>query len=193
MNSWHESRAIRPDDLYGACKEFRMSNRHFRWVRGLLAVVAFALMAERAGAIYYSLGPSKDEWGLKYDVAVEDAGADMVTVRFTLADEGRLKPIHSVSLSVLDKQNSTPNSQRYKVVGRLEFKTTSDGMRVGEIQLRKDLVELGNLQVLTQRVDGKFQSKGAAYYDIPLAKHLHDSGEPSVASPLPTASGNIKN
>lgn len=169
-----------------------MSNRHFQWVSGLLAVVVLTLLAERAWAIYYSLGPSKNEWGLKYDVSVEDAGADMVTVKFTLVDEGRLKPIHSVSLSVLDKQNSTPNSQRYNVVGRLEFKTTSDGKRVGEIRVKKDLVELGTLQVLTQRVDGKFQAKGAAYYDIPLAKHLHEPGSPAVASPLPPASGRVK-
>jgi len=169
-----------------------MSKRPFRSVRVLLAVVALALMAERAYAIYYSLGPSKDEWGLKYDVAVEDAGGDMVTVKITLADEGRLKPVHSVSLSVLDKQNSTKNSQRYTVVGKLELKTTPDGKRVGEIKLRKDLVELGNLQVLTQRVDGKFQSRGAAYYDIPLAKHLGESGSSTAASPQPPASGRIK-
>ncbi|REK10775.1 MAG: hypothetical protein DWQ37_15130 [Planctomycetota bacterium] len=159
---------------------------------GLLAIMALVLVAERAWAIYYSLGPSKDEWGLKYEVAVEDAGADMVTVKLTLLDEGRLKPIHSVSLSVLDKQNSTPNSQRYTVVGRLEFKTTADGTRVGEIRLRKDQVDLANLQVLTQRVDGKFQARGAAYYDIPLAKHLNESGSPAVASPLPPASGKVK-
>ena len=116
----------------------------------------------------------------------------MVTVKFTLVDEGRLKPIHSVSLSVLDKQKSSPNSKTYKVVGRLEFKTTSDGKRVGEIRLKKDLVELGNLQVLTQRVDGKFQARGAATYDIPLAKHLHEPGSRDVASPLPPASGRVR-
>jgi hypothetical protein len=169
-----------------------MNNQRFRLVRGLLAIAALALLSERAWAVYYSLAPSKDEWGLKYEVAVEDAGSDMVIIRFTLADEGRLKPVHSVSLSVLDKQNSSPKSRRYNVVGRLELKATSDGKRVGVIQLRKDLVELANLQVLTQRVDGKFQSAGAAYYDIPLAKHLKEAGPPAVASPLPPALGKVK-
>ncbi len=169
-----------------------MRKQRFRWAAGLLVIAVLALVSERAWAIYYSLPASKDEWGLKYDVTVEDAGPGMVTVRFTLLDEGRLKPVHSVSLSVHDKKNSTPQAQRYRVVGRLEFKTTPDGKRVGEIQLPKDQVDLGNLQVLTQRVDGKFQSKGAAYYDIPLAKHLKDAGAPAVASPLPPASGGVK-
>lgn len=169
-----------------------MSNQRIRFGAGLLAVAALALTSESACAIYYSLGPSKDEWGLKYEVAVEDAGAGMVTVKFTLLDEGRLKPVHSVSLSVLDKQHSTANARRFNVVGRLEFKTTPDGKRVGQIKLRKDQVDLGNLQVLTQRVDGKFQSAGAAYYDIPLAKHLNDADSPAVASPPPSASGSVK-
>ena len=159
---------------------------------GLLVVAALALTAERCWAIYYALGPSMDEWGLKYDVDVEDAGSDMVTVKFTLIDEGRLKPIHSVSLSVLDKAKSSPASKRYTVKGRLEFKTTADGKRVGRIQLRKQEVDLANLQVLTQRVDGKFQSAGAAYYDIALAEHLNETDSPAVASPLPPASGRVK-
>jgi hypothetical protein len=158
---------------------------------GLLAVVVLVLIAERAWAVFYPLGPSKDEWGLKYDVAVEDAGADMVTVKFTLVDEGRLKPIHSIRLSVLDKQNSSPNSKTYKVIGRLEFKATSDGKRVGTIRLKKDLIELGNLEIITQRVDGKFQARGAATYDIPLAKHL-EPGSPAVASPLPPTSDGVR-
>ncbi len=168
-----------------------MRNQWFRLAVGLLVIAALGLISQRAWAVFYSLPASKDEWGLKYHVAVEDAGAGMVTVKFTLIDEGRLKPIHSVSLSVLDKQLSNSRSQTYKVVGRLKFKSTSDGKRVGEIQLRKDLVDLAKLQVLTQRVDGKFQSKGAAYYDIEVAKHLDDAS-PAVASPLPSASGKVK-
>ena len=34
------------------------------------------LMSGRSWAIYNVLGPSKDEWGLKYDVQVNDAGGD---------------------------------------------------------------------------------------------------------------------
>ncbi len=169
-----------------------MSVQRFRLVTGLLAIAAVALIAEQAWAIYFALGPSKDEWGLKYQVEVEDAGSDMVTVKFTLEDEGRLKPIHSVSLSVLDKQKSSKTSRISHVKGRLEFKPTADGKRVGTIQIRKDQVDLASLQVLTQRVDGKFQSAGAAYYDIPLEKHLQDDAAPAVASPLPPASGRVK-
>jgi hypothetical protein len=169
-----------------------MSIRRFRFVTGLLAIAVLALVAQRAWAIYYALGPSKDEWGLKYDVDVEDAGSDMVTVKFTLIDEGRLKPVHSVSLSVLDKQRSSQASRLHRVKGRLELKPTSDGKRVGQIQIRKEEVDLATLQVLTQRVDGKFQSAGAAYFDIPLAKHLNAADSPAVAAPLPPASGRVK-
>ena len=74
---------------------------------GILAVAAIVLMADRSWAIRHQLGPSKDEWGLKYDVAVTDAGDDKVTVVFTLADEGRLKPIYSVELTAFSKQTDS--------------------------------------------------------------------------------------
>ena len=169
-----------------------MSFQRFRSAIGLMAFAVVALVSGRAWAIYFALGPSKDEWGLKYHLEVEDAGSDMLTVKFTLADEGRLKPIHSVSLAVLDKKNSSQASQRYDVKGRLELKPTADGKRVGKIQFRKELADQAIIRVLTQRVDGRFQSAGAAYYDIPLAKHLKEAASPAVASPVPPVSGRVK-
>ncbi len=162
-----------------------MSSRFSRIATGLVVVAAIALISQQAWAIYYALAPSKDEWGLKYDITVEDADADTLNVKFTLASEGRLKPIHSITLAVLDKQNSTQNSRRYDVRGRIELKPAADGTRVGTIQLRKDQADQAMVRVLTQRVDGKFQSAGAAYYDIPLAKHLEGAAPSSLAAPLP--------
>jgi hypothetical protein len=166
-----------------------MSNRFSRIATGLLAIAAIALIPGQVWAIYYALAPSKDEWGLKYSVAVEDAGGDMVNVKFTLEGEGRLKPIHSISLAVLDKQNSSQGSQRYDVKGRFELKPAGDGKRVGQMQIRKEQADQAIIRVLTQRVDGKFQSSGAAYYDIPLSKHLNDAASPSLAAP---PSGKVK-
>ncbi|MDZ4817964.1 MAG: hypothetical protein SGJ20_03220 [Planctomycetota bacterium] len=160
-----------------------MSNRFSRVALGLFVVAAIALLAQQAWAVYFALGPSKDEWGLKYDVAVEDAGNDMYDVTFTLADEGRLKPIHSISLAVFDKQSSSQSGKTYEVKGKFALKPTADGKRAGTMQVRKDQAEQAILRVLTQRVDGKFQSAGAAYYEIPLAKILKGTTSPGIASP----------
>jgi len=169
-----------------------MTPRISRPAIGLLSVAVLALLAGKAWAIYYALGPSKDEWGLKYNVEVEDTGADMVNIKFTLADEGRLKPVHSISLAVLDKQHSSPGSHRYDVKGRLDMKPAAEGKRVGQMQLRKELADQAILRVLTQSVGGKFQSAGAAYYDIPLAGHLKDSASPGVASGQASPSAKAK-
>src|SRR5262245_28431124 len=126
-----------------------MSIQRFRLVTGCLVFAAIALLAGEAWAVFFALGPSKDEWGLKYDVAVEDADSNTLTVKFTLADEGRLKPIYSITLAVLDKQNSTKDSRRYDVKGRLELKPTGDGKRVGQIQLRKDLADQAIIRIVT--------------------------------------------
>ncbi len=45
--------------------------------------------------------PAKDEWGLKYSGEVTATQDGKLNVAFTLADEGRLKPIHSVHVFAL--------------------------------------------------------------------------------------------
>jgi hypothetical protein len=54
-------------------------------------VGVLALAAGQCWATFFDLGPSKDEWGLKYDVQVSPAEGNKLNVVFTLADEGRLK------------------------------------------------------------------------------------------------------
>lgn len=169
-----------------------MSNRISPKLTGLLVLVVVALACQQARAIYYALAPSSDDWGLKYEVAVEDAGSDKLLVKFTLAGEGRLKPIHSVTVAVLDKQRSTKNSRLYDVRGKLELKPTADGKRRGQLQIRKDQSDDAIIRVLTQRVDGKFQSAGAAYYDIPLAKFLREGSSPEVASQPESPADKVK-
>jgi hypothetical protein len=96
----------------------------------MLVVAAMALMSGRCWAIYYGLPPSKDEWKLKYDVAVRDAGSDTLTVEFTLADEGRLKPFYSSSwlLSV----SGRTKGRSYELTSQ-SVEQTDDGKRVGQI------------------------------------------------------------
>ena len=81
-----------------------MNIRFSRLATGILVVAALVLMSGHCWAIYYGLGPSQDEWGLKYDVEVNDADSDTLTVVFTLADEGRLKPFYSLELVAFSKQ-----------------------------------------------------------------------------------------
>jgi hypothetical protein len=159
-----------------------MSIRLSRLATGMLVVAAMVLMADRSWAIYYGLGPSKDEWGLKYDVEVRDAGSDTLTVVFTLADEGRLKPFYSLELVAFSKQADSQGRRSYDVKAPIELKTTEDGRRMGQVQIRKEFADHAKIRILTRMVDGKRQPSGGAYYDIPIAKYLNKA--PAVASPL---------
>jgi hypothetical protein len=166
-----------------------MSIRLSRVTTAILVVAAMVLMSGRCWAIYYGLGPSKDEWGLKYDVAVQDADGDKLTVEFTLADEGRLKPIYSASVVALSNPNRD-GGQTHLVNARIDLKSTKDGRRAGQVQIRKELVGRAQIRILTLMVDGKRQTAGAAYYDIPLKKFLNKAAvaaspqaPPSIASP----------
>ena len=147
-----------------------MSNRFSRWATGLLVVAAIVLTAQQTWAIYYGLPPSKDEWKLKYDVEVLDDNTDTVTVVFTLADEGRLKPVHSYTL-VAYRDNSD-GSKSYDLQARLELKPTDDGKRSARLRIRNDLVGRTMIRVLTLTVDGRPQTGGAALYLIPLERFL---------------------
>lgn len=158
-----------------------MSNRFSRWATGLLVVTAIVLTAQQTWAIYYGLPPSKDEWKLKYDVEVLDDNTDTVTVVFTLADEGRLKPIYSIDLVAFSKQTDSQGGRSYDVKERFELKPTDDGKRAAQVKMRKEFLNRAKIRVLTQTVDGKRQPSGGAYIDLPLKKL--SNGAPESASP----------
>ena len=157
-----------------------MSIRLSRVATGMLVVAAMVLMSGRSWAIYYGLPPSKDEWSLRYDVAVYDARGDKLTVVFTVADEGRLKPIYSIDLVAFSKQTDNQGGRSYDVKAPIELKPTEDGKRVGQVQIRKEFLDRAKIRILTRTVDGKRQPSGGAYYDIPIAKYLNKS--PAAAS-----------
>ncbi len=91
------------------------------------------LTSGRSWAIYNLLGPSKDEWGVKYDVQVNDAGGDTATVVLTVADEGRLKPFYSVELIALSRDTDSQGGHGYDVKAPIVLKPTQDGRRVGQV------------------------------------------------------------
>ena len=160
--------------------ERAMSIRLSSLATAVLVVAAIVLMSGRSWAIYDVLGPSKDEWGLKYDVQVNDAGGNTVTVVFTLADEGRLKPFSSIELFAFSKETDNQGGHAYDVKAPIELKTTKDGRRAGQVQIRKELVDRARIRILTKMVDGNPQQPGFAAYEIPISKFL--SKAPAAAS-----------
>jgi hypothetical protein len=73
------------------------------------------------------------------------------------------------------------------------MKTSKDGKRAGQVQIRKEYADIAMVRVLTLTVDGRRQTAGAACYDIPLKKFLNkapatDSSETPSAVAAPPAS-----
>ncbi len=143
------------------------------------AVAALVLLPGLCWAVFHELGPSKDEWGLKYDLAVSDAEGDKATVAFTLADEGRLKPIYSLTVVAFSKPDSQ-GGRSYDVKAPIELKPTKDGQRAGQVVIPKQFAGRAAIRVLTLTVSGK-RSTSASYYDISLQKHLKKDA--TAASP----------
>ena len=157
-------------------------------VTGMLVFAIVLVMSGRSWAVFYSLGPSKDEWGLKYDVEVNAADGDKLNVLFTLADEGRLKPIYSATVVAFSNPNRD-GGRTYLVDAPIDLKSTKDGKLTGQAQIRKDFADRAMIRILTLMVDGRRQTSGAAYYNIPLKKFLNKApaaspqAPPSIASP----------
>jgi len=150
-----------------------MSTGVSRLAMAILVVAAILLTSGHSWAIYDVLGPSKDEWGLKYDVQINDRGDGTVTVVFTLADEGRLKPLSSIELYVFNREADNQGGHAYDVKEPIELKPTKDGRRVGQAQMRKEYVDRAKIRILTKTVDGKHQQPGFADYEIPIRKFLN--------------------
>jgi hypothetical protein len=144
------------------------------------------LTASPSWAVYYALGPSKDEWGLKYDVTITAADANGVNVAFTLADAGRLRPIYSLTVVAFSLRTDAQGGRSYDVKAPIELKPVADGKMAGQVQIRKEFVERAMIRVLTLHVDGRRQTAGAAYYDIPLKKFLTRTPAPTSPPPPPS-------
>lgn len=157
-----------------------MSNRFSRLATGLLVVAAVVQMSDISWAVFYKLPPSKDEWGLKYDVQVEAADSNMLSVLFTLADEGRLKPVYSIEVVAFSLETDSMGGRSYDVKAPIQLKETKDGIRAGQVRIRRDLADRAMIRILTLTVDGQPQTAGAAYHDIPLRKFLNRA--PAAAS-----------
>lgn len=162
-----------------------MNNRLLRSAISLTVFAAITLLTSAASAVFYPLPASKDDWGMKYDVKLGAAGAQHVNVVFTLADEGRLKPIQSLTLVAM--RQVSPGTYAYDVKLPIELKTTADGRRVGQLQIRREFLDKAMIRVLTFSVDGKRQTAGAALYNISLNRFMNQLAPAAVAAPPSTS------
>ena len=169
-----------------------MGLRYLRFATGVLVVAAVVLISRPCWAHWYDLGASKDEWGVKYQGEVDAAEGGKLNVRFTLADQGRLKPIHSVYVMALN----TPDGRgagTYVLKTPMTMKATAVGKLTGQVVIGKEFANRAMIRIFTYTVDGRSQNAGpmagARYYDIPLRKFLNQA--PSAAAsrtPSSTAS-----
>ncbi|HEY4261543.1 MAG TPA: hypothetical protein VGM98_15345 [Schlesneria sp.] len=157
-----------------------MSFRFPRLATSASFVVAVVLTSGFSWAHFYELGPSKDEWGLKYDGEVTASG-DKLNVSFTLADQGRLKPIYSVSVVAFSDLRSD-GGRTYLVNTTFDLKPTQDGKLTGQLQISKEFADRAMIRILTQTFDGKPQPAGARYYQVPLKKFMKKTLAPAPAA-----------
>lgn len=164
-----------------------MSFRFSPLATGVLVVVAVVLMSSLSWAHWYALGPTKDAWGLKYDAEVDAANADKLIVRFTIADQGRLKPIDSVLVMAFSKPDRTGTNL---VKSPIKMKPTEDGKLTGQVEVGKEFADRAVIRIFTLTVDGRSQmagpTAGARYYDIPLKKFLKKAPA-AGSSPVPSS------
>lgn len=150
-----------------------MNHRWSLGLTGILAVAIVALLPSLSWAVHFPLGKSSNDWGLKYDVEIKEAGDQSLDVTFTLADEGRLKPLYSVTLVAFSKPLAD-GGRSYLAKAPIELKRTPEGKLAGRARIRKEHASIAQFRILTLNVDGRPQTAGAAYYDIPLKKFFSE-------------------
>lgn len=151
-----------------------------------LVVTAVLLTPGRSWGVFFSLGPSNNEWGLKYNLELNAASDDVLNVAFTLADQGRLKPIYSATVVAFSEVRSD-GGRSYLVKTPIELKATKEGSLTGQAQIRKEFAGIATIRILTLNFDGRRQKAGAVYYDIPLKKFLAPTPVADSASTSPSS------
>jgi hypothetical protein len=139
---------------------------------GFIAVVALLSLADRARGMGEILGQTKEELKLKYEVVVHDLTGGRVTVEFTLADEGRLKPLDGVELMVPAREKDASGGYSMDLMVPVEVKSGKDGKRVARVQLTRELAERAEIWLTTYWFDGKQLVMTRYHHVIPVAKYL---------------------
>ena len=136
-----------------------------------IVVAALIPTTTPAWAEGFGLGETKQQLNLNYEVSVKDHGTGRVTVTFTLADEGRLKPLSSIDLSI-------PSKDRHKSGGYMSDLSLSlatrnvDEKQVASVHLKKELAERAQIQLKTRNLDGKREPLTWYYHSIRIVDYL---------------------
>jgi hypothetical protein len=146
----------------------------------LFALTALALSADRAWALGEILGQSKEELKLKYDVSVTDHGTGRVTIVFTLADAGRLKPLTAVDFAIPAEKKNADGGRWMDLVVAIDMRKTADGKRVGRVHIRREWAERGQIRLLTSSLDGKQTPLTHYLFLIPIAEHMQNAPKAKV-------------
>lgn len=111
----------------------------------------------------FGLGESKEELKLDYEISAVDHGTGRVTVVLKLADEGRLKPLTSVDLTVPGADKTGYVDLTVSLESREE-----DGKKVFRVHGLREWVERAEINLKTAGLDGKVEPLTWYYHSIPL-------------------------
>ena len=151
-----------------------MWKRRLRLPAVLLALLVCYFAADRAWGIGFHLRETKDDLRLKYEVTVQDHKTGRVTVVFTLADEGRLKPLDEVQLVVPAREKNNDGSHWMDLVVSIDMVKSDGGKRVGRVHLLKELAERAEIQLNTHTMDGNMDGLTRLHHVIPIASYLNN-------------------
>ena len=140
----------------------------------LLALLVCYFVVERAWGIGFYLRETKDELKLKYEVTVQDHKTGRVTVVFTLADEGRLKPLDEIQQVIPAQEKNEDGSHWMDLVVSIDMVKADSGKRVGRVHLLKELAERATIQLNTHSMDGNIDGLTRLHHLIPIAKYMNN-------------------
>lgn len=163
-----------------------MPRRKYCLSAGTFAVSVLA--GGLAWALGLGLGETKEQLKLKYDVSVTDHGTGRATIRLTIADQGRLKPLSSVDL-VIPSKDGTGFVDLSLPIAMKEVGAN----QVAYIHLKRELAERAEVQLKTSSLDGKQQALTWYYHEIPLANYMKADLPEKDARPVAPGVGRVPN
>ena len=161
------------------------------WVRcGVLLIVlaALVLMTARAWGIGFVLGETQQELKLKYDLSVQDHGTGRVTIVFTLADEGRLKPLDEIELAIPGQEQNKYGGHWMDLVVPIDMARIDGGKSVGRVHILKEWAERAEIRLNTHTMDGKIDPLTRLHHVIRISEYMKNTPAEAAkpAATLPT-------
>jgi len=139
----------------------------------LIVFATIIVIATVAWSMGFQLGETKEQLKLKYDVSVTDHGTGRVTVTLTIADQGRLKPLDAVELTVPAKEKNEDGSFYSDLSVDLAMREEG-GKQVVRAHLINELAERAEIRLRTHHLDGKQKVLTWYYHVIPLAEYIRN-------------------